>query len=109
MRVAETRQVTCVEHKRFHPQTRNANIQRWADTYLCRTRRECDILLAALKEKMERMISTDDSTYGWIVGIRIRNEGGEMKHLYNLLRLLFANNVAVVLGADLDCDGNVSN
>ena len=30
-----------------------------ADTYLCRTRRECDILLAALKEKMERMISTD--------------------------------------------------
>ena len=59
MRDAKTRQVTCVEHKRFHPQTRNANIQRWADTYLCRSRRECDILLAALKEKMERMISTD--------------------------------------------------
>ncbi len=32
-----------------------------------------------------------------------------MKHLYNLLRLLFANNAAVVLGAELDCDGNVSN
>ena len=33
------------------------------------------------EEKKERMISTDDSAYGRIVDIRIRNEESKMKHL----------------------------